>query len=120
MFKQCGFDTYWFANQTPDYTYDGIAKSVDHYIPTSVMSSVYSDKLWTDENILEVFDSKISKSTKQKLIVLHTIGSHWYYNYRYDDRFKKFIPVSNSRSIHHNTSEELINSYDNSILYMDY
>ncbi|TAJ13603.1 DUF1705 domain-containing protein [Marinilabiliaceae bacterium JC017] len=120
IFKQCGFDTYWFANQTPDYTYDGIAKSVDHYIPTSVMSSVYSDKLWTDENILEVFDSKISKSTKQKLIVLHTIGSHWYYNYRYDDRFKKFIPVSNSRSIHHNTSEELINSYDNSILYMDY
>ena len=120
FFKRCNFETYWFANQNPEAPYNAIAKSSDFYIPTSIGSDEYSDKLWTDQNILSVFDQSIQTTKNQKLIVLHTIGSHWYYNYRYPEAFKKFIPVTKSRSIGHNTREEIINSYDNSVLYMDY
>jgi glucan phosphoethanolaminetransferase (alkaline phosphatase superfamily) len=48
------------------------------------------------------------------------IGSHWWYESRYPDKFRVFKPVIKSKYIPSNTSEEMINSYDNTILYLDY
>jgi len=52
--------------------------------------------------------------------IFHFIGSHWYCNYRYPENLKKYLPITKSRSINHNTKEEIINSYDSTILYMDF
>jgi glucan phosphoethanolaminetransferase (alkaline phosphatase superfamily) len=120
IFESCGFTTYWFANQTPDYSYDRIAKSVDYYIPTSIRNDVYSDKRWTDKNILEQLYRAEDNNISQKLIVMHTIGSHWYYNYRYPIEFERFKPTVDSRSINSNSSEQIVNAYDNTVLFTDY
>ncbi|MDB4335075.1 sulfatase-like hydrolase/transferase [bacterium] len=120
IFNRCNFDTYWFANQNPEPSYYSFAKSCKHLIQTSLNSDEYSDKQWTDQNILSVFSQSIQPTDKQKLLVLHTIGSHWYYNYRYPDTFRKHLPITQSRSIGHNSPQEIINSYDNTILFMDY
>lgn len=55
------------------------------------------------------------------VIVLHTIGSHGptYYN-RYPPQFKKFTPTCDTNEIQNCSQEQLINTYDNTVLYVDY
>ncbi|NPA50858.1 MAG: sulfatase-like hydrolase/transferase, partial [Epsilonproteobacteria bacterium] len=55
------------------------------------------------------------------LIILHTMGSHGpaYYK-RYPKRFEKFKPVCKTNQLEKCSKEEIINAYDNTILYSDY
>lgn len=53
--------------------------------------------------------------------MLHTIGSHGptYYN-RYPAQFKQFTPTCDTNEIQSCTQQQLTNTYDNTILYVDY
>jgi glucan phosphoethanolaminetransferase (alkaline phosphatase superfamily) len=48
------------------------------------------------------------------------MGSHWWYETRYPDAFRKYKPVIKSKLISSNSRQEMVNSYDNTILYLDY
>lgn len=56
-----------------------------------------------------------------QLIVLHQVGSHGpaYYK-RYPKEFEIFKPVCSTNSIQKCSREQLINTYDNTIIYTDY
>lgn len=119
--KRVGFRTFWVANQVPDYTYASIAKSCDVYFNYSAKTSTYSDVVSTDGNILNELDLYLDSSEgRPKLLVLHTMGSHWYYNYRCPEHLRQYYPITNSRSFANNSSEQMINSYDNSVFFTDY
>lgn len=55
------------------------------------------------------------------VIVLHTIGSHGptYYN-RYPPQFRKFTPTCDTNEIQTCSKEQLVNTYDNTLVYVDY
>lgn len=75
-----------------------------------------------DGVLLSGLKEQIVKCKKNKiLVVLHTSTSHGptYYS-KYPERFKKFTPVCTSVELANCTQEELINAYDNTILYTDY
>ncbi len=66
-------------------------------------------------------DSLLASSTADKhLFVLHTIGSHWYYNFHVTDSLQLFRPLTDSRIVTQNSEQQMLNSYDNTILYLDY
>tara|TARA_B110000305_G_C18798429_1_gene341532 strand:- start:56 stop:514 length:459 start_codon:yes stop_codon:yes gene_type:complete len=48
------------------------------------------------------------------------IGSHWYYNNRIEKKFEVFNPITTSKYLGSLEAEALINSYDNTIVYLDY
>jgi len=75
-----------------------------------------------DEVLLAGLKEEILASKKNKiLIVLHTSTSHGpTYSKKYPQRFEVFSPVCNSVEVANCTQEELINAYDNTILYTDY
>lgn len=75
-----------------------------------------------DELLLTGLKEQILASTKNKiLIVLHTSTSHGpTYSKKYPPRFEKFKPVCNSVELGNCTPTELINAYDNTIVYTDY
>lgn len=75
-----------------------------------------------DEILLSGLNEQILSSKKDKiLIVLHTSTSHGpKYNKKYPPQFEKFKPVCNSVELGKCTTEELINAYDNTIVYTDY
>jgi lipid A ethanolaminephosphotransferase len=55
------------------------------------------------------------------LIVLHTSTSHGpAYSKKYPSQFETFKPVCNSVELGKCSQEELINAYDNTIVYTDY
>jgi glucan phosphoethanolaminetransferase (alkaline phosphatase superfamily) len=48
------------------------------------------------------------------------MGSHWMYTMRYGKEFEKFTPTADSKYIPSNSKQAMINSYDNTILVLDY
>lgn len=75
-----------------------------------------------DEILLNGLKERILASTKDKiLIILHTSTSHGpTYSTKYPPRFENFKPVCNSVELGNCTQSELINAYDNTIVYTDY
>ena len=75
-----------------------------------------------DEILLTQLDNKLTNLSHQTtLIVLHLMGSHGptYYR-RYPQRFSTFLPDCQQSDIQNCTSEQLVNTYDNTIHYSDY
>jgi lipid A ethanolaminephosphotransferase len=80
----------------------------------------------TDEDLIGQLQKMLAKSNPQKpnkLIIIHTMGSHYKYNNRYPESFSKWNPVCSgqfTQDISDCKKEFLDNEYDNSILYTDY
>ena len=75
-----------------------------------------------DEILLSGLKEQIAASTKNKiLVVLHTSTSHGpTYSQKYPHQFETFAPVCNSVELGKCSHTELINAYDNTIVYTDY
>lgn len=75
-----------------------------------------------DEILISGLKERILSSNKQKiLVVLHTSTSHGpTYNTKYPKQFEVFKPVCNSVELSKCSQQELINAYDNTIVYTDY
>lgn len=122
-FEEVGFKTYWLSNQPSGI--NGIigmqARSSNIYknISTSVDAIQYDGKLLDELDV--ILKDHLSK---QKFIVIHTLGSHFRYNFRYPTDYEYFKPsISRKSSLNENNfsqKETIINTYDNSILYTDY
>ncbi len=75
-----------------------------------------------DGVLLNGLEEEIRNSKKDKvLIILHTSTSHGpTYNKKYPQKFNKFTPVCDNVELSKCTQKELINAYDNTIVYTDY
>jgi len=121
-FKEAGFKTYWIANQSANNGFiRRISKDTDHEFFMTIdfdADNNYDEKLW---NFLS---DVLKKEDKKVLIVLHTLGSHFRYNFRYPPSYEIYKP-SLKGSFDYNmisakNKDLFINTYDNSILYTDY
>lgn len=74
-----------------------------------------------DEVLFHDLNNYIDGLQKDGVIVLHTIGSHGptYYN-RYPPEFRTFTPTCDTNQIQSCSQQQLVNTYDNGILYVDY
>ena len=75
-----------------------------------------------DEILLKGLKEEILASKKDKIfIVLHSSTSHGpSYNMKYPPEFEKFAPVCESVELGECSEGELVNAYDNTIIYTDY
>ncbi|MBL8514274.1 MAG: phosphoethanolamine--lipid A transferase [Betaproteobacteria bacterium] len=74
-----------------------------------------------DEILLDGLEQRLSKVTRDTLVVLHLKGSHGpaYYK-RYPPVFERFAPACQSNDLAACDPAALVNSYDNTILYTDH
>lgn len=77
--------------------------------------------LCSDENLITALADELKAISKDSVIVLHTNGSHGpaYYQ-RYPKAFEKFRPSCNTNQIQSCSQTELLNTYDNTIVFTDY
>lgn len=120
LYKRCGYYTSWLANQESAKSYIYFMKECDTLVMNNINKSPYVFDKWLDEDMLPSFQHLLKKRETRQLVIMHTIGSHWYYNSHFPDDFQKFNPVTASRIVSSNSAEEMINSYDNTVLYTDY
>ena len=121
-FGECGFHTAWIANQSSYYPYiKRIAGDVDNaYFSFNDFDAEEN----YDGILLKYIDTILNKNEQKTFIVVHTLGSHFRYNFRYPKAFEKFTPALKGTSDYSIITVEnkpiLINSYDNTILYTDF
>lgn len=107
--RAVGFDTYWLSNQRKYGMYE---------TPITVISSTANHEIWTNgsakmEGVF--FDEELVNRlpkvdpNKNTLIIIHLMGSHQKYEKRVSKEFRQFTGA-----------DEVVASYDNSILYTDY
>ena len=112
------FETNWIGNQSIENTYKEIIYSNKNNFLIDETHSFLSFKKAKDLKLLEYF--KLDVTPKNSITTLHMIGSHWYYKSRITENFEVFKPTIQSKYLGSLTDEELINSYDNTIVYLDY
>jgi glucan phosphoethanolaminetransferase (alkaline phosphatase superfamily) len=121
-FQEAGFKTYWIGNQSSENSFiHRVARDANkNYFTATDFNSTNS----YDENLWPFLDEVLANNDEKALIVLHTLGSHFRYNFRYPDQFEIFNPTFrgafNYALIAAKNKEQFINTYDNSILYTDF
>lgn len=119
LFKAAGFKTSWIGNQESDPTFLYFMEEADTLTFVNGGKTVYSLDQWLDGNLLPPFRQQLDRDGGKKLFILHTIGSHWYYRSHYPDAFACWKPEIHSKIVSSNSHEQMVNSYDNTILYSD-
>ena len=114
-----GYSVSWLENNSG-------CKGVCNRIPTEDLRAS-DDPKWCkggycyDEILLDGLDEKLQNLKYNSVIVLHMMGSHGpSYFERYPDKFKKFQPTCDTADLQDCTREQIVNTYDNTILYTDY
>ena len=119
ILQRAGVQVLWNDN---DGGCKGACDRVPHQNVTNLnLSGQCIDGECYDDVLFHNLDSYIDNLQQDGIIVLHTIGSHGptYYN-RYPAEFKKFTPTCDTNEIQSCTQQQLTNTYDNTILYVDY
>ncbi len=145
-FEEAGYKTAWIADQSfNNHFLQRISATCDYrdYKTVGLSGLDVDTMLWTPLN--EV----LRQNNERQMIVLHTKGSHFKYSSRYPDGFQYFTPDMNGLNIsellsdnvdiddqaqglvwrntkaenmvaYRNMKSIFINSYDNSIRFVDY
>lgn len=120
LFKKAGYKTIWLSNQDIVSTYAYFMHEADSLIYGNAAKSTYCFDKWYDSDLLPHYSKLLkNKDDKPRLIVIHSIGSHWWYKSHYPDSLAVFKPEIDSRVISDLSREQIINSYDNTILATD-
>jgi glucan phosphoethanolaminetransferase (alkaline phosphatase superfamily) len=125
-YKEAGFKTFWLSNQISFGQFDTpvsvFAKEAD--VIQFMNLGGFTNNSNFDQILLEPLQHAIADAAPKKLIVLHTLGSHWNYSQRYPKEYDKWQPslFGVDKPVYTDTriKPQLNNSYDNSILYTDW
>lgn len=119
ILKRAGLDVLWRDNQSG-------CKGVCRRVATENLAKLngapfYADPASHDEILLHGLAPKLEAMKRGGMVVLHMIGSHGpAYFKRVPPAFARFQPTCNSRQFSNCTNQEIVNSYDNTILYTDH
>jgi len=74
-----------------------------------------------DNVLLQDFQTDLDQTYQDTFVVLHQEGSHGpTYFKRYPDAFKRFTPTCDTQDLEKCSQEQIVNTYNNTILYTDY
>jgi lipid A ethanolaminephosphotransferase len=74
-----------------------------------------------DEILLADLEGVLDKNPRDLVLVLHQLGNHGpAYAQRYPDSFRRFTPTCDNPDLGKCSREQIVNSYDNALLYTDH
>jgi glucan phosphoethanolaminetransferase (alkaline phosphatase superfamily) len=125
-FKEAGFKTFWLSNQISFGQFDTpvsvFAKEAD--VIAFLNLGGFTNNSNYDQVLFDPFKNALADRAPKKLIVVHSLGSHWNYSHRYPKQFDKWQPslygVDKPAYTDIKIKPQLNNSYDSSILYTDW
>jgi len=74
-----------------------------------------------DEILLDGLEAELDRNPRDLVIVLHQLGNHGpAYSQRYPAPFRRFTPTCDDPDLGKCSREQIVNSYDNALLYTDH
>lgn len=125
-FKEAGYYSCWISNQSKYGLTGNIGMHFNDGDTAMYCGHGENEGNFTGSyDIMVVDDIKKMIAThpgKDVFMIIHLIGSHWRYVLRYPEEFQVFKPTSdrNSTLLQRPPKEQIVNEYDNSILYTDH
>jgi heptose-I-phosphate ethanolaminephosphotransferase len=122
IMKQAGYKTYWITNQQTltkrNTMLTNFSEQTDEqfYLNHSRSQNSYQ----FDGNVLEPFAKILADSAERKFIIVHLLGAHMRYEYRYPTEFDRFRDKSGLPGWVTESHLSMINQYDNAVLYNDH
>jgi lipid A ethanolaminephosphotransferase len=119
LLKQAGYDVLWYEN---DDGCKGVCARVKTVVPDPKTNPEFCDGTTChDEVMLEGFEERLRGFGGDAFVAFHIIGSHGpaYYK-RYPKEFEKFTPTCETSELQDCARGNIVNTYDNTILYTDY
>lgn len=119
VLQHAGVDVLWIDNDGGD---KGVAKNLAYTaINASLKNEDCNGSTCFDVAMLKDAQDFIDNGLRNKLLVLHTIGSHGpTYWQRYPDAQAPFQPACNRSDIENCNDQQILNVYDNTLVYTDY
>ena len=119
VLQRVGVDVLWRDNQSGckgvcrDLAFESVANAADPTLCDGLRCF--------DEILLKDLPTQADAGAGDKLVVLHMLGNHGpSYFQRYPPGFKRFLPACETSELGHCPRGEIVNAYDNAVLYTDH
>ncbi|GAB2509152.1 phosphoethanolamine--lipid A transferase [Pseudoxanthomonas sangjuensis] len=119
VLDRAGVGTLWRDNQTG-------CKGVCDGLPIDRLNAATDPEFCSgdrclDEIMLKGLAEKLDPAAGDRVVVLHQLGNHGpsYYD-RYPPQYRRFTPTCDTDELSDCTREQIVNSYDNALLYTDH
>jgi lipid A ethanolaminephosphotransferase len=119
VLARVGFKVLWRDNQSGC---KGVCQGLPaEQLDQSRVDSLCADGQCLDEIVLNGMERIVRDGQGNLVVVMHLLGSHGpaYYK-RYPPAFKRFTPACETQDLRHCSQVEIVNAYDNSLLYTDF
>ncbi|MDX5370988.1 MAG: phosphoethanolamine transferase CptA [Pseudomonadaceae bacterium] len=122
LMQQAGYKTFWITNQQTltarNTMLTTFSKQADEQVYLNQNRNQNARQY--DGDVLEPFSRMLDDPAPRKLIVVHLLGTHMSYRFRYPPEFERFTDAEGAPG--HVTRDQLptYNSYDNAVLYNDF
>jgi lipid A ethanolaminephosphotransferase len=119
IIQRAGISVLWNEN-------DGGCKGACDRVPHQDMTSLNLPGMCIngecyDDVLFHGLDDYINQLKGNAVIVLHTIGSHGpTYSHRYPPQLRQFVPTCDTNQIQDCSQQQLVNTYDNTLLNVDH
>lgn len=122
IMKQAGYKSFWITNQQTmtrrNTMLTTFSKQTDEQVYLNHTRLQNSRQY--DGDVLAPLAEALQDPAPRKFIVLHLLGTHMKYKYRYPDEYIHFTDNTGLAPVLNESKVEVINSYDNAVLYNDF
>jgi heptose-I-phosphate ethanolaminephosphotransferase len=122
LMEQAGYKSYWITNQQTmtkrNTMLTTFSKQADEQVYLN--NNREQNARQYDGDVLEPFAKVLADPAPRKFIVVHLLGTHMSYQYRYPPEFERF---TDRTGVPKNVTDDQLptyNSYDNAVLYNDH
>lgn len=119
VLARAGFRVAWHDNQSGC---KGVCAGLEEVRPDMARAPGLCDgERCLDEVLLQGLEQTVGQTPGNLVVVLHQIGNHGpAYFKRYPASFRRYTPACESADLAQCSREEIVNAYDNALLYTDH
>jgi lipid A ethanolaminephosphotransferase len=119
VLDHAGVKTVWRDNQSGC---KGVCEGLEQQKPGERAGAKFCEgEHCFDEVLLNDFEELLRDNQHDLVVVLHQLGNHGpAYSQRYPSAFRRFQPTCEQADLGKCSREEIVNSYDNAVLYTDH
>ncbi|WP_437879578.1 phosphoethanolamine transferase CptA [Pseudomonas sp. LRF_L74] len=122
VMKQAGYKTYWITNQQTMTKRNTLLTTFSEQADEQVYlnNNREQNARQYDDDVFAPFAKVLADSTPRKFIVVHLLGTHMSYQYRYPPQFERFTSRTGAPDGISDDQLPTYNAYDNAVLFNDY
>ncbi|MDH2014575.1 phosphoethanolamine transferase CptA [Pseudomonas juntendi] len=122
LMKQAGYKTFWITNQQTMTKRNTMLTTFSQQtdVPVYLNNQRNQNASQYDDVVLAPFEKALQDPAPNKFIIVHLLGTHMDYRYRYPDAYAHFTDKQGAPSALTDDQVQTYNFYDNAVRYNDF